>query len=144
MSQKYLLLSSILFITALSMASSSSVISDGLLTRLKAGEKVTVIVKMTRETKEVLDKIEKQKFPTREERANAVTNGLKALAEESQAEVKAYLDSLSPKPNYESLWISNSLVVRECTLEIAQGMEKVGGIKEIREEMVVHTMPKNS
>jgi len=120
---------------------SSSVISDDLLTKLKGGEKATVIVKMARETKEVLDQIDKQNFPNREERANAVTNGLKALADESQKHVKAYLDSLSPKPNYESLWISNSLVVREATLEMVEGMAKVGGIKEIREEMTVHIMP---
>jgi len=116
----------------------SSVISPTLVAQLKNGGKTTAIIKMTKETQELLDKVAAQEFATRDERATAVTSGLQALADESQKELKAFLDSQSVA--YESMWISNMLVVKEADLDLLRKLESIGGIKEIREEQTAHIM----
>lgn len=119
---------------------SSSVISPSLVAQLKDGGKTTAIVKMSRETQVFLDQIEKQKFASQDEKSMAVTTGLQALADESQKDVKAFLDSQSPPVKYESLWISNMVVIREAGLDLLQKLESIGGIKEIREEHTAHIL----
>jgi len=119
---------------------SSSVISPSLVAQLKNGGKATAIVKMSRETQELLDKVEAQQFASRDEKATAVTSGLQALADESQKDIRAFLDSQSPPVQYESMWISNMLVIKEAGLDLLQKLESIGGIKEIREEHTAHIM----
>lgn len=101
---------------------------------------MTVIVKMARDTQEALDKVDAQNFTNRDERANAVTSELQALATESQKYVKEFLDAQTPPVKYNSLWISNTLVVYEADWTIIQQLEQIGGIKEMREEHTAHIM----
>lgn len=115
-----------------------SVITATLRSQLQAGGKATAIVAMARDTQEALDKVEKMQFASRDERATAVTTELQKLADESQKPLKDFLTAQGA--NFESMWINNSIVVREATLDLLEKLEALGGIKEIREEAHVNIM----
>lgn len=118
----------------------ASVISKTLEASLKNGGTASAVVVMARETQEVLSKIETQQFANRDARADAVTSGLQELAKDSQKHLKEFLDSQTPPVQYQSMWISNTLIIKNATLDLLQKLEKLGGIKEIREEHTAHLL----
>jgi hypothetical protein len=82
----------------------------------------------------VFDQLEVEQFPNRDAKVEAMTCRLTALMNESQKHLMEFLDKQNVATN--SFWISNTMLVENASLELLQQLEKMGGIKEIRKEMM--------
>jgi hypothetical protein len=122
------------------MASAGKV-SPTLVEMFKDQPKITVMIDMVEGTSAALESVNAQQFPDRDSRANAVTSALQALTERSQKSLKEFMQSHGI--SFQSMWINNSVVAENVTLEQCQQLAKVEGVKEVREQHVVHTMGTN-
>jgi len=113
-------------------------VSSALLEQFKSQDKITVMVNMAEGTADTLESVSGREFPDRDSRANAVTSALQDLAEKSQKALKEFCTAEGIK--FQSMWINNSLVAENVTVDQARRLAQVAGVKEVREQVVVHTM----
>jgi hypothetical protein len=122
------------------MAAEASVIDPSLLESLETKERTTVIVSFKGDTEEVLKGIEARTFPTRDARATAVHDELSAYAAGSQGPVLEFLRTKAtdlPDMTFQSMWINNSLVIKNAGKALVQELTKFEQIKRIKEDSVV-------
>ena len=119
-----------------------AVIDPSLLQSLETKPKTTIIISFKVGTGTVLKDLESREFETREARATAVHDTLKAHMESSQKPVTEFLQSkvaekTDEQLTFESMWINNSIVVKNADLSLVQQLAQLEGIEKIKENAVV-------
>ena len=110
-------------------------VDHSLMKALREKSTITAIVTMRDCTGPVLDAVTSTQFATRASRLNAVASSLRQHAQASQANVLAFLRE---QPNkFQSMWITNQIVVRDADLAIVERLARFPEIASIAEEIVV-------
>ena len=110
-------------------------VDSSLVKTLREKSTATVIVSMRDRTGPVLDQLAGIQFSTRAQKLNAIASSLREHAERSQANVISYL---SQEPvQFESMWITNQIVVRNADLGLVEKLSEFPEIASIAEEIVI-------
>ncbi|CAL8111453.1 unnamed protein product [Orchesella dallaii] len=113
----------------------STKISSDLQARLKAGEKVNIIVSMVGGTASTLQQINSQRIDNRNILLNELHDALVANAERSQ---RGVLKRLSSRSGVKSFWISNQIFVKDADSELVKLIAEDDQVDSINEEAVAH------
>jgi hypothetical protein len=106
-------------------------VDKGLLEEFKTKKLLNdVYVELTDSTNKVMDELNKQKFDDPGAKNKALTTALQAHATKTQKLVTEFLDKEGLK--YNSLWISNAVVVTEINEDQATRLAQVDGVKLVR------------
>jgi len=91
-------------------------------------------------TAPVLQKLSHARFSSRSERLNAVAQALQSFASTSQANVLKILEKESERNTFtfQSLWITNQIIIRNADLELIKILATLETIHSITEEKVVY------
>ena len=100
----------------------------------------TVIITMRDRTTGILDSLSSVQFSSREERLDAVTKALQSLARSSQQAVLTVLEmeSKSHKIQYETMWITNQIIVRNVSMELVDAIARFPEVATITEEKMAY------
>jgi len=120
----------------------SSKIDSSLLQVLNGGKTARLMVSMVEGTEELQKSFENREFVDRADRLNTVNRELTALATRTQAAVISLLETEKNRIpiTWESLWISNQIVVNGADLKLANDIAAVENVAKIEGETFVELL----
>lgn len=123
----------------LSTIMASSKIDSSLLQVLNGGQTARLIVSMVEGTDEIQKGFENREFADRADRATTLHRELVAHATRTQAAVIQLLETEKSRIpiTYESLWISNQIVVNGADLKLVNDIAGVENVAKIEGEKFV-------
>lgn len=117
----------------------SSKIDSSLLQVLNNGQSARLMVSMVEGTEELQKSFENRDFTDRADRLNTINRELTAHATRSQASVIRLLETEKTRIpiTWDSLWISNQIVVNGADLKLANDIAAVENVAKIEGEKFV-------
>lgn len=94
-----------------------------------------ILISFTHDMQTVFIKISSQPFASDLERRIALTEAQEAFADESQANLKKFLDFHHIR--YSSFWISNKVIIRDANETLVTSISEIPGVAKIEKEPVV-------
>ncbi len=117
----------------------SSKIDSSLLQVLNGGQTARLSVSFVEGTEEINKSFENREFASREDRLNTLNRELTAHATRSQAAVVSVLVAAKNRipVTYESLWISNQIIVNGADLQLENDIAAVDNVSKVEGEQFV-------
>lgn len=127
------------FLILLTTIMAQSKIDSDLLKVLNGGQRARLQVSLVEGTDEILKRIAEGTYATREDRLTAQQRELSAYAAQTQASVVGVLESEKNRIpiTWESLWISNQIIVNGADLQLANAIADVQNVAKIEGEKFV-------
>lgn len=127
------------FVILLTTIMAQSKIDSDLLKVLNGGQRARLQVSLVEGTDEILKRIAEGTYATREDRLTAQQRELSAYAAQTQASVVGVLESEKNRIpiTWESLWISNQIIVNGADLQLANAIADVQNVAKIEGEKFV-------
>lgn len=127
------------FLVLLTTVMANSKIDSDLQKVLDGGQRARLQVSFVEGTDEILKRIADGTYATREDRLNAQQRELSAYAAQVQASAVGVLESAKSRIpiTWESLWISNQIIVNGADLQLANAIAEVQNVAKIEGEKFV-------
>lgn len=130
------------FFILLSATMSSPKIEAPLLEILQKDQIAKVMVSMTDKTEDVLANLQNREFVDLDDRRNTMNRELTALADRSQRDVVELLEKEKERipVTWNSLWISNQIIVSGADLQLVEAIAAVGNVAKIEGEKMMELL----